>query len=321
MAVSKKYSIWAVQFDKTSDVILGAITRSRLDVGAMVRSEPTSGEVYARHQAVVGRKPMASFTTLDIVTALTEIATTGLYVTAATGSPVTALNLYCVPHAQGGTRTGGSVNRQYSMVRAFVVPRTLRVEHGGDASLDVDIIILTDTSANDPVQISDTVALPSGIADANRFTLGPVTLKNIVFDHVRSLELDFGINAVVETADSDIYPAFVSIQDIKPRLTIRGIDPTWLSKTATPPKAPFTGLVTAHADPTKFFLRKRTQDGASFVADGTAAHVKFTMAGFLTVTQGYDGSGSGAVETVAVLEGKYDGTNNPVVATTLVAVA
>ena len=318
MAFTEKHSIWAVQFDKTSDVILGAITRSSFSVGAMIRSEPTSGEAYARHQAVVGRRPMASFTTLDIATALTEISALGLYVIS-TGT-VVALDLYLVPHAVGGTRQSGSINRQYNIVRAFMVPKTLRVEFGGDAALDVDIIIMHDGSANDAVIISDTVALPSGIADAIRYTIGPVTLAGVVYTQVRSLELDFGLNVVTEGADSDIYPVFVSIQDIRPRLTLRGLDAKWLSKTATPPKIPFTGLATpAHAN-TKFFLRKRTQDGASYVLDATAEHIKFTMAGFLTVTQGFDGSSGGGVETVAVLEGKYDNSNNPVVVTTAIAI-
>jgi hypothetical protein len=314
MAFTEKHSIWAVQFDKATDVILGGITRSRLDLGAELRSEPTSGEPYARHQAVVARKPMASFTTLSLDTALTEIGALGLYVLS-TGT-VVAINLYAQAHSAGGTRASGSAHRKYNIVRAFLVPRRLRCDFGGDASLDVDLIVMSDGSANNAVIESDAVALPAGIADADRFTIGPVTLGALSFTQIKGFELDFGLNVVPEGADSDIYPVYVSIQDIKPMLTIRGLDAKWLKSD----KIPFVGMAATHANST-IFLRKRAQTGASFVVDGTAEHIKLTMAGFLRVTQAFDGSGGAGVETVAVLEGKFDGTNNPVVVTVDSAIA
>jgi len=313
MAFTEKHSIYAIQFDKASDVMLGGITRSKLMLDPTIRSDPTNGEPYARHQAVVQRSPMASFTTLDLHTALTEISALGAYVISS--GTIVAVNLYCVPHAAGGVRQSGSINRQYNIVRAFIVPRRLRCDFGQDAMLDVDIVVMHDGTANDPVIMSDTVALPAAtVTDANRFTLGKTTLASFLLEQVRSLEIDFGLNCVFERADSDIYPVYVSIQDIQPKLTLRGADIKWLSKTLTPAKVPFGGIAGTHAN-SIIYLRKRAQTAASYIADNVAEHIKLTMAGFVHVTQAFDGPGDGSAETVLTMDGKYDGTNNPIVVT------
>ncbi len=306
MAVTTKHGVYGVVIDST---LLGGITNLNTRTGSEVRNEPTSGEIYARFQSLVAQLPGAEFTTLNIAAALDLCALTGVDV----GGLAAGLNLYAQKHVEGGTRAGAASHRKYTLKDGILVPRTLSVTHQGDATLRYEAVGIWDGS-NDVITISDSQSLPGGLTDAERFTLGPVTIESVSLAQVRAFELDFGLEVVSEGSDSDIWDTFISIASIQPQITLRGIDMEWFKAA----NIPLLGKAVTHTN-TAIYLRKRAA-GGSFVIDGTAEHIKFTAAGLATIDTPFDADGNEAGETSLVVPLKYDGTNAPLVIDTTSAI-
>ena len=90
------------------------------------------------------------------------------------------------------------------------------------------------SGSNDPITWTDSQSLPAGITDAERFTLGPTSIESEDLDHVSRVSLEFGITAVSEGADSDLWDTICYIQEAQPVLRVRGKDPTWLKSDVFP---------------------------------------------------------------------------------------
>ena len=297
MTVTNLHTLYGVTVNTT---VLGGITAQNVNMGVAVRSEARSGEPYARHQAVVGRAPSAGFTTEAVAAALDVAGVLGYDLSGGAGLILTAQKA-----ADGGTRASGSVHRQYTMVHGLLVPTSLECSHGGDASLSYQAQAVYD-GTNDPIVETDTAALPAGLADAERFTLGPVTLGAVALTEVKSLTINFGLEVRAEAADGDIFPTFSYIVRVAPSITIRGLNVEWLKST----NLPRAGKAATHAN-TTIYLRKRAV-GGTFTADATEEHIKITAAGLAWVDEAFGGSADGA-EISATLQPYYDGTNTPIV--------
>lgn len=307
MTVSRMHGIYAVKLGATT---IGGIRRRSLRTASEVRSEATSGEVYHRFQSLYAQKPVAEFSTVQIASALDACALTGTALTS--GAP---LLLYAQKHTEGGTRTAGANHRIYTLNEGLVLPRRLTVDHQGDAEIGYEALVTYD-GTNNPIVFTDTSALPAAPTDAERFTLGRVTLtddagvpNSIVFSQIRRLEIDFGIQAETVGADSDIWDTNCRIVEIQPMLTISGIDIEWFK--ATGAGIPLTGSNIVHTS-TEILLRKRDA-GGTFVAAATAEHIKFTAAGMATLERVCDAQGNALDEVELRMPLIYDGTNNPLV--------
>ena len=299
--VSQRHSLYGVSVGSS---LLGGITRQSIPPNIAERGEASSGEVYPRFQSIVGMRPMLQFDTLAISSALNLIGALGTSIAGLTGG----LSFYAQKHTDGGSRAGSSSHRKYNAVKGLLIPRRLSVGHQGDATLTYEAYATYD-GTNDPLALTDSVSLPSGIADDERFTLGPVTIGAVALGQVRQLDLDFGINVQTEGADSEIWDRYCSIITVKPVLTLRGVDVQWWKSD----KVPLAGLAGTHAN-TAIYLRKRAA-GGTFVADATAQHIKLTLAGLVLLGDGHAASGSGAAEVSLSVPTKYDGTNAPLVVT------
>ncbi len=305
MAIDRRHGIYGVQVHLDGvggSTLIGGITQQEGGINSEITQEPTSGEVTTRFQAINAQNPAASFTTMAIQDALDAIGQNGLAIPlpAAPG-----IDFFAQKHAEGGTRAAGAVHRRYRFAEGIVIPRSLSVDHQGDASLNYDLIATFD-GTNDPLVESDTITLPTGLTDNERFTIGPVTIESVLLTQIKSFQIDFGINVEVEGGDSDIFPTFVSIKTIQPVLTLTGIDVEWLKSD----KIPRSGKCVTHAN-TKIFLRKRKCP--SFVADNVAEHIKITAEGLAHVTNAFSGDPVGAT---IVMPMKFDGTNLPMVINT-----
>lgn len=308
MTVARLHNIHACKIGST---VIPAITKRGIRFNTDIRNEPTSGEIYARFQAIYAQNPDGDFLTRAIAIALGACALGGTALTSS--APFLA---YAQKNTEGGGRTSGSNHRKVTINEGIIVPRKLTCEHQGDAVLEYHVMATYDGS-NAVVTLAESEALLS-VTDAERFTIGGITLNDgstsYTFDHVRRLEIDFGLNAEVIGADSDIWPTSSRIQDIMPSIRLTGFDNMWWSST----KVPLAGLSIGHSS-TAIYLRKRAA-GGTFVANGTAEHIKFTACG-LAVIEGFDGSGNSLDETSLYMPLKYDGTNNPIVINTASAIS
>lgn len=306
MSVSRKYSIYAVG---VGTAVLGGITQQNVALGSDVQMEPTDAAVFGQFVSLVAQNPQAGFSTYHIASALDAVALAGQDISALTGGLV----LYANKHAAGGTRASGASHRSYTVNEGLVVPRTLSADHQGNFRLAYQALPIYD-GTNDPYVVGDSATLPTAATDDERFTIGGVTIGGVALTQLRTVEIDFGVRAVPEGADSDIWPTFVSIEDIMPKITLRGIDPEWFKAA----NIPMVGKPATHAN-TTIYLRKRAQ-GGSFVADATEEHIALTAAGMVVVDDGFNGTGAGAAEATAVLTCRFDGTNDPITIDTTAAI-
>ena len=299
MSITDIYGLFGITVDST---LLGGITQTDDDTQTEVANDALSGEVYNRWTAITAQNPVSRWTTKHVAAWLAGIGLGGSNIGGLTGG----LTYYLQKRAAGGGRASGSVHRSLKVNDGLIIPRRLTVTHGQDAELSYEAITIYD-GANDPVVIADTVSLPTGLTDAERFTLGPVSVGGVTIDHIRSLEIDFGITATPASSDGDIWPTHISIDSIAPMITFRGVDPKWFSSS----KVPLSGKAATHAN-TEIYLRKRAA-GGTFVADATAEHILLTAAGLARVTNPQSTQGNQPAETGIQITTSYDGSNAPIV--------
>jgi hypothetical protein len=306
MAVTQTHGGFQVELDTT---MLSGITAYNLGTGTVSANETNSGNVYPEYPFLRGQKPVGSITTVQIARALDNCGLTGTSI----AGLAAGLKFYLNKHADGSTRTAGAAHNKYTMTKGLIVPTSLTCDHQGDATLSFDVVIAYDGS-NDPIVLAINQSLPAGQLDDQRFTLGPVTLESVLLTQVQQFTITFGVEAVSEGADSDLWDQYSHIRTIKPSLSLTGSDPNWLAAA----KVPLTGLKVTHAN-TKIYLRKWAI-GSTFVANGTAQHIKFTAEGLATIDSALDVSGDDSSSTTLTMPLHYDGTNAPLVINTASAI-
>lgn len=296
MSVSNVFGIHTVLLDTTADVLIGGITQCAILTGSEHMAEPSNGDVYPQLASIKAQKPSASFTTKALKAALDGIGLAALDI----GGLATGLTFFGQAHDDGGTRKTGANHRQYLIKEGIIFPSRLSAAHQDDATLGYDVAITYD-GTNNPVAESDAASLPTAQTDIVRFTLGKVTIGGILLPQVRGVDLSFGFDVQTEGADSDVWDTFASIRTVRPTLTVRGIDPTWLKSS----NIPFAGKAGVQAD-TIFYLKKRAQ-GGTYVADGTAEHIKVACTGVANVQTAFSGSGTDIAECDLLLTMRAEG--------------
>jgi len=264
----------------------------------------TDGNVNAYFVSVNAVKPRATFSTLKIAAALDLLA----YPVTSIAGLTAGLAMYGRAFVAGATRGGAIAHKKYLMDTGIVFPTRLTVDHQGEAKIEYSVIPVSSDGTTAPVVPSESASLPTADADDERFTLGEVTLGNVAFTHIKSLEINFGITEKVESADSDIYDTFAAIQESNPIITLRGIDYDWFKTSGA---VAITGLAGTQAN-TSIVLRKRAASG-TFVAAATAEHILFNAAGLITIGQAHRSSNNQTAEIDLRMECIHDGTNAPLV--------
>lgn len=301
-----KHTFYAM---KLNTAVIGGITGQDVSLNPELMGDASSGQVNRSIVSLTAVKPTASLSGKAVGRLLDEISQLGEGIS---GSNV--LTLFAYQHAAGGTREGTLKHRTYTINSGILVPRRLSVPHRGDAVLTFDVIITWDGS-NDPIVITDLQSVPAiDGGDDERYTLGPVSIGGITLTGLRQLDIDFGINAPTEGADSEVYDRIVSVETATPVITLRGIDIEWFKATVVP----ILGLAATHAN-TTMYLRKKAAAG-TFVDDGTAEHVAITAAGLGVLETVFGGQPGAAAESSVRLETLHDGTNLPLVIDTSAAI-
>jgi len=226
------------------------------------------------------------------------------------------VNVYAKPKTLGGTRE--ATGRQNNIVAGMIIPVDISWTHPDDAVLSGQILVAHDGSANDPVIIADSVAIPAN-TDAERYDCGPWDLAGVTIENITALSIAFGLTVELKSADGDVWPTFYSITDIKPMIRITTRDVAHVKAAGIP----LIGAAGTHAgtgNATVGYLRKRAA-GGTHVAAATAQHIKFTLDGYVYCENILDASGPNDPDEVTLVAmGQYDGTNNPLKVTTGVAI-
>lgn len=274
---------------------IGGITAESCSINTEVNSESRSGEMYVRNKSIRRQRPDASFSTSDLAVALTACGTLGVSLAA---SP---LAIYSRLLGTDGKTASGSVHNKYTIRRGLLVPTRLSGRHGDDASVDFQAHVVYD-GANDPIVLTANQSLPSAVDD-NRWTISTASIGGIGSDNLTGIDVDFGIRVATEGKSSgsvtDIWDTEIGIEEINPRITIRGIDPSWFTTIG--------GMEGAGVTNATVVFRKRDPDGIF-----TGNTLTLTASGLVHCPQPHRASGRGASECEAILEVIYDGVNAPI---------
>jgi hypothetical protein len=304
--MSTIHGIYGVKIGST---LIGGITAHRIDPGLEMIGEAASDAVHASIVSLAGGAPSITCSTKSVLVALDAGIDLG-GVDLAASSAI----LYAQKRLQGGTRAGTLAHRSFTAAVGLIIPRTLSVDHQGDAVLSFDVIPVSADGSTVGIALAETVTLPTGADEDDRFTIGPITLGAVTIDQVKSWSLDYGVNALVEGGDSDLYPTHVSISNEHPVLTIRSSKTEHWKESGAIPSG---GLACTHAN-SSIYLRKRASSG-SYIADGTTSHIKFTVDGLAVITD-LDGT-TGQRQDVGIrVRLRNDGSNAPIVTSTGVAI-
>lgn len=288
-----RHNLYGAQIDGT---VVGSITENNIRTGSEVRGEAVSGEPYPRKQSLVAQKPTATFTSLSIAAALANCGPMGASIT----DMAAGLNFYAQKRKKAAARDPDSVHRKFALVDGILLPRSLTCDHQGDAQISYESVLTWD-GVNDPFQITDNVALPGGLLDDDRYTLGPVTIGGVTLGEKINVNIDFGITAESEGADSELWDREVSIGVVAPRITVSGKDVEWFKAA----NIPLLGKAATHANTSIQFYKR---SGSTLVAG-----VTLTADGWAVIEEPFSAAGQGTADTQLVLAAEYDGTNDPLV--------
>jgi hypothetical protein len=251
---------------------------------------------------------MISFTTHDLHNAITNFPLTGKCIAGDVDDP--GFVAYAQKYSCAGASTSAD-SRSYTIKTGVVVPRTLQVDHQGNATITYECYAAWD-GTNDPVTVATTATAPaySGVTyptePVYRWTMYSMTLNGTTLSGKRSISIDFGASVTHEAADGDKYPTVTSLTSLMPRVTVRGVDPAWLA--ASTGTVDMDGTQVPNATSIISLLRRNT-------AVGTSGHIKLALTGLASWDTPFDGGIDGPGECTLNIDCLYDGTNAPVAAT------
>jgi len=269
---------------------IGGITAVDNGIDNEIRDEPASGELTARIQALVAQGFRPTFTTREIAAAL---AATGTISCSLAASPLKTF-------AQAGDddgRRAATGHVQFHYQHGILVPQSLDCSHQGDCSISYQAIVTWD-GTHDPLVISTSASLPA-ISAASLWTLKSATLGGVSIPQLQNVQIQFGVRAQGEGADSDIWATIASIAAVQPVVTV-----TASKIAALLPVIGATGTVSVT-------FRERA-DGGTF----SGRELTLSGSGMAVFSKPFGANGGRHGDNSIEARLKYDGTHDPLVVTT-----
>jgi|GEM_PF-2929211 len=269
MSLSKKFVPWGVKLHAETAQAGGAVYIEPQSLGLNSQLETRlsgpAGAVYRSFGALVSGAPVLAFSTRDLKAFLDECGVEGMKIDAGTNPGAVA---YWQKVAEGGTRMAynGSEHISATIANGLLVPRNISVDHQGVAVLSAEALARK-AGATAPLTFSETADLPNTDPDADvEWGMGPLDLNGTAFEGLRDVGVDFGIQAMAEGGDGDIFPTLTYIDAITPAITATGLHADILNVLTEEGKY-------YAAETVDLSFRKRSE-GGSYVADGTEQHIK-----------------------------------------------
>ena len=281
-----------------TDAILGAsvlkqVTNSSHRTGAAVRSAKTSGAATISEIYGVRQEDVTTLTTGDCDTLLdlnsNNFISQGLSVLSGT------VTVPFKNRANGGLFEGATAHSQITGANALIIPTGIEAsqdsEQGATATCEIHWLstdghtqAVTGSAGNSLASEAFTVEFGLGIADINGTDLDTLT----------GIRVNPGISVVKQSANGGIWPRKASIQMVEPTIdvTVHDIDEVITLTDG------FTNLTSFEC-----YLRRRS-DGGTYVANGTATHIKLSFAAGIAHAETIDAPESGNGSVTIRLYGK-----------------
>jgi hypothetical protein len=292
----------------TTAVNLPQVEGQAFNLGAQVQAFSTAGQLFPTFSALMSLAPRLSLSTQGLKAFLDKVTTRGLAL-------ATGFEMYN-QLVSGVGRGGTLVHQKISIATGLLLPRSISVRHGGIAQLGFDVIGVNAGGTVCPVLITESMALPVDTGVAALHTLGPVKINGVELEGVESVTIDFGISEFVVSSNGLIYPRLAGVTGVAPRVSVSCKDSAALAAFVV---ATVPGPLAQGATDSVIFLRKKSNDGGN-VADATAEHISFTIDQGLWVPGSKNGSHPGELSTTIECQPTFDGTNEPLVMSTVAAI-
>ena len=295
---------WKSHALKLGSAWIGGIVSQVANNDARVEARPTAGSIYPLQVNINEIKNGFRFTSHNVATALSQLGFLGV----ALGGG-TAAELYEILWTDAGQIAAGSVHRKLVLANGRAVPRRLSCSHREDAQLEIEIFGLSDNGLNNPLTITESIALPTAVDDA-RHTILSGNAAGIDLGCIQQLDFDFGIEIESAGCKSHIFDTRMDIRSVVPKIMIQTLDANLVGTGSS--QFPTIGKACTHAN-TLFQLRKRTPKVGSFVANATEQHITITCDGTVVPTTMFEGANNDDGTTTLEITGTWDGTNVPFV--------
>lgn len=280
--------------------VIHGVTSMSIRANSEIQKETSSGSVYADTIHLQTVRPVATFSTFDLPQAIDTLGLLGKCIIADGTHP--GISLFGQKQTCAGVASG-SVHDEYLIKAGIVVPRTLSVDHRGNAQLTYEIYAAYD-GTNAPVLRNASVALPT-YASVGRWTMHDLRFDNAApLEGKRNISIDFNPGILQEGADSEQYESVVSLSSLMPRVTVTGVDTSWFTTVA--------GILGDQVSHATTFVRLRKRD----VDIATAEHVVINFNGLVTWDTLFDGNSDSPATCSLACDVNYDGTNAPIAAQT-----
>lgn len=266
--------------DALYDGVIGAVAVKQIRRTSV---SPSIEWIAARQSGAVGPsahylnrgRPQAVFESMDVDGIIDGIGATGLLVTSGT------LTVPWNRRANGSTFAGGSNNFVISGTDGFAVIRRISAtQNGGGAVAEVDLGFLSTDGITVPLTDSVNQALASQAYNVS-YDLGPVSVNASEVPDVVGTVVNTGLGLQFEWTGGGVWPTAVYLTQSDPSIdiTFRDFDAM---------DGFINGAVMTAAS---VFYRKRSA-GGTYVADGTAEHVKASFTDGVADVQDVTGSGN-----------------------------
>lgn len=317
MALTKRWTNFSLKLHtKTAQaaaaVYIDGIRSQGVNNNLQTLTDGADGSVFNTFGSLVSGAPAAQFNTTDLKALLDEISVdSGMLIDTDGSHPGVVMTFSQM--AQGGTRTPfGTAQHFVSTIGSgMLVPTTLQASHQGSATIAANILARQE-GAVAPIVFDGTAAHDDVAPEVDTLhTLGPIDLNATVVDGVQSVSVDFGIRTVVEGADSDIFPTFVSVVRTQPRITITGAHIDIID--ALTNEGAFYAVSTV-----RIFLKHRAE-GGTYAIDAAATHILLTLGKCRVEVQSVAGNPK-AVNLTLTPWYTVAGTVSPITVNTAVAI-
>lgn len=253
---------------------ISQFTSQEVSPGIQAMVANAAGQVHPQFAANMGQQPEIRFTTPQVKSILDLVSSTGIYDLSGGNT-----DLYFKVAADQGTRTASAsaAHHRFRAAQGLLILERISAGHRSEAQAQCRIICAYD-GTNSPLVYAGSTALSGTPASGEHFVLGECHLNGSEIDGVQNLDMDYGQNVMQAGSGGELYDTFNALLQSTPTVTITALNSAFWG-TAT-----LNGLDLSSAS---LYLRKMARTGR--VADGTAEHIKFTLADGLI----YIGSTSG----------------------------
>jgi hypothetical protein len=267
MTVPNIFKSGQAVFAGTGSFNLNTLTNIQMNTGFKEHVENAAGQISPSYIARISQDAHVSAQTSELSVAIAG-GMTGPLAFSGGGSGITSVTMYMTEAANLGTIGGSSTHFKTVITQGLALLKNLSCSQGAVAHGSVEIVPCYD-GTNAPFGYTTGVSLPATPLVQEQFTLGPAEINGTTITGVKNMEIDFGFNIQKVSSDGDVYPTYVFVDSMKPRITLTLTDASNLNT--------FTLNGTAQgATASHFYLQKMSLGGVR-VAAGTSAHIKVTV--------------------------------------------